>query len=152
MNFKGNNREKLFALVKRTKENLEWYYQENYKFEVTQTINSMLGMIVIPCEKGFPNEVDEMMFEEIDPDMVLREVYDEAEYGSFQDFLIHLRNAVSHGGIEFMEPEDKIKQVWFKSSGYRRENHCSKFSVEQLHYFIINYAEALLKRLQKGEH
>lgn len=43
----------LFDFAYRTKTNLEYiekYYNEDYLYEVTQVINSLLGLIVIPYE------------------------------------------------------------------------------------------------------
>jgi hypothetical protein len=104
----------LYDFTDRTKKNLEYiekHYKEDDLYEVTQVINSLLGLIVIPYEAS--KDLNEQTIESIAPsdysainsliELCIKEkrLYsDYKEKTSVRNFIKHIRNSVSHGGNE----------------------------------------------------
>lgn len=90
----------LADFVMRTKENIKYCSKSPY--EVTQLINSMIGLLVIPKEKYIDLISDDLISSEL-----LQKMLDCVEFDSYSDngtlkgIVRHLRNAISHSKFDF---------------------------------------------------
>lgn len=147
----------------RTKQNMniiDAIYQEhsddlNKKvYEVTQVINSLFGMIIVPYEK-YGEQLTESEFsdtesykeikgliEELERSKVfIRSTYakDKKGIGVFS-FIRHLRNALAHSGngrLNFYpvkNNKDNIKAVYFMDKDDKNQNYffCCKLSIKRI--------------------
>ncbi len=126
-------------------------------YEVTQVINSLFSMIIVPYEK-FKNQINESeysdvnsykeikkLIHELECNKFLRSTYtrDSEEVGVFS-FIRHLRNALAHSGNERLNfypvnsKKDNIKAVYFMD---RCENECGR-----IYYFCCRLS---VKRIRK---
>ena len=109
MNYDENHLVKDFAF--RTQENLRSVKNlENspdYRFfEVTQLINSMLGLLVFPKEAfitKFPNKLLSELEKEGWPRIVLLE--GDAPYNDLRTLINYLRNAIAHFNLKFLSKD-----------------------------------------------
>ena len=119
-------------------------------YEVTQLINSLFGMIILPCEKYYNkiNESDymyESSYKEIQEliktlisQKFLRSTYS-GEHENIEVFMFikRLRNALAHSGngkLNFYPAnnnKDNIKAVYFLDS-YQNYTFCCKLSVKRI--------------------
>ncbi|MGN1193477.1 MAG: HEPN family nuclease [Dorea sp.] len=182
-----NTEHYLASFAKRTAENLEFVNvnaKESGLFEVTQLINSLLGLIVIPveaykCTKNDAindNKLKELSkddFECIDKllDTCQKEKRLFCDYGnwngerndrvSVSKFIIHLRNALAHGGnngIHFypMQESEKIEEVIFydnDKSWHKNNIHefCVKLSIEEIQNLVKAISNLYCKFEDKDE-
>lgn len=115
MEYNRNNAIKDF--VCRTKYNLELYLKNNkenegkYPYEVTQILNSFLGIIVLPKEK------ENYVLASIDISNLQNKIQIEQNKDA-TTFFRHLRNSVSHGNflnnMDIDQRTKEIKQITFK--------------------------------------
>lgn len=128
---------------------------EKKVYEVTQVINSLFGMIIVPYEK-FKDQINKSeyadinsykeikkLIHELDRNKFLRSTYpgDSEEVGVFS-FIGHLRNALAHSGngrLNFYpvnSKKDNIKAVYFMDR-YENQNgrisyFCCRLSVKRI--------------------
>jgi len=118
---------------------------KNFKYEVTQLINSLLGLVVFVKE-------DDLSFNSINLDTIVKIEdinwrYDhrnsgECEDKNFSNFLRHIRNAISHKRLKIKSKDKQISSVVFKDE-QRRNNNI--FEVE----LNIEQINSLVKELSK---
>lgn len=98
----------IISFFERTYENLEKYKKlnkddkENYPYEVTMTINSLLGLLV------FIKENKKAKLEDFQVDNLIAKQEIETDT-SGKEFLRHMRNAVAHGNL--IVNEDGKKEI-----------------------------------------
>lgn len=112
--------------AKRTQANLERVERlarENPNsevFEVTQLINSMLGLLVFPKE-GYFNSIPEKSFDELRQEgwQLPRTRGDYPQVSNLRELIRYLRNSISHFNIEFQANENTYEiyglKVWNKN-------------------------------------
>lgn len=133
--------------IRRTRENYENYQG---KYEVTNWINSMLGLVVIPKE-------DDRLYPKIENDWIGKQFWDEIRKGVSKEdddlceIVRHLRNAIAHGGIkllaggnpgEIREVEFEDKDVYGSGDEYK-----IKWKIDTLKKFVEEFAEAAERNL-----
>ncbi len=133
---KENDFIKDFAL--RTKENYERL--ESGPYEVTQLINSMLGLLIMPTETQYNNIVDNL----IDPNLLLKlrscvskDTYPNETPPSLQNICRHVRNATAHCHITpqaslpvYKGAPLEIGSIVFKDVSERKNGKTEKFEME----------------------
>lgn len=114
------------SFIQRTYYNLEQYEKErkkeisskekNYQFEVTQILNSFLGLVALPQQQM------ESLIKEIDISNLKKNIKKGKK--TPEEVFRHLRNAIAHGHfLEDMELDDQhnIQSITFRD--YEYKNH-----------------------------
>lgn len=140
--------------ISRTEKNLraiENLRQEGESvYEVTQLINSLLGLLVYPRERFFetiPDITQETMIKEGWP-----LPYEEnSQIQHLRELVINMRNAVAHFNIEFIAVKNEIKGIRFKNYGTRDMNRINplwigEYRLEPLKRFV----DMFLARISKN--
>ncbi len=138
--------------IERTNVNLEFiraaHANDVKVFEVTQLINSMLGLLVFPkarlddlIDKKKPlNTYRQDGWEIPEPTIWLKPKKWKCSYDwkNLREFIRHMRNGVSHSYIEFSSNDDKEVSgmtIWDKSEENQPNNWEVEFTKEQLMKF-----------------
>lgn len=127
--------------VCRTKHNLKLYKEhkqngtQGFDFEVTQLVNSFLGLIVFIKEEGFQgNQALEEFLCDNKP-----ETWDynyknkkskicENELKIFENYLKHLRNAIAHLNLKpISEKKDNCKYAEIVKIEFKDKSNCEKY-------------------------
>jgi len=134
----------------RTKQNLEFIRQvdernEYQVFEVTQLINSMLGLLVFPKEHYW-DKIPEISIDEMKDTgwPIPQLVGDSPQISGLRDLVRYLRNAIAHFHIEFVaDPSGRINGVRVKNI-YRQEViwH-AELSITDLEIITIKFIDLL---------
>lgn len=122
--------------IRRTRENYENYQG---KYEVTNLINSMLGLVVIPKE-------DDRLYPKIENDWIGKQFWNEIRKGVSKkdddlcEIVRHLRNAIAHGGIKLVADGNpgEIREVEFKDGDVYR----IKWKIDTLKKFVEEFAKS----------
>jgi hypothetical protein len=168
----GYNMEQFLGdFAKRTVKNMNYIFnhtEEGNLFEVTQLINSLLGLIIIPAE-AYKRKVKDVQLKHCAPTEykntynLIKQCVEENRYycdypkntntimrgneHSVVDFITHIRNAVAHGGnkgIHFfpLEEHGRITSVYFYDN-----DEITKNESENVHQFCIKLSVAEVKIL-----
>lgn len=140
--------------IERTDVNLEFiraaHANDKKVFEVTQLINSMLGLLVFPKER---------LYDLIDKKKPLETYRQEGwkipelticknqKWNNLQGFICKMRNGVSHSYIEFSSNDGKEVSgmtIWDKSKKNKPNNWEVKFTIEQLMTFTEKITQYFL--------
>ena len=143
-----------FAL--RTKANLEMIDQlhaEGHKvYEVTQLVNSALGLIVFPQQECF-ERIPETPLEELKRDgwPIPKVVGDFPIVSDFKQLMRYLRNAIAHFNIKFIEDgknEIRLLRVWNKNKiGLKTWE--AEVSVSDLRQIATRFIQFLLDEAER---
>ena len=143
--------------VVRTNRNLEYIEEKKENgdevYEVTQLVNSFLGLIVFPKEKAgeqirrisdIQTIIDDIEFE------VRRNTYSYKRRDiNLKNFLYHVRNAIAHGGIEFFHNNNEIKSISFYDYRINKRRIVEEFNIvmdiSQIRKFVKLFSEKLLE-------
>lgn len=91
--------------------------EERRAFEVTQLVNSMLGLLVFPQQKCF-NAIPMTPLAELEQNgwPSLRAVEGHQDVADLRQMMTYMRNAVAHSNIEFLEDGGNIVglRIWNK--------------------------------------
>lgn len=146
---KGNDFIKDFA--NRTKANLA--VLGNGPYEVTQLINSMVGLLIIPETMQF-NKITDTLVDSVLLDK-MKNCIESNSYRkpiNLQEISRHLRNAVAHSKIEFEAEKPNIinqpliiHSVRFMDSKDTGESISIKIELELLKEFLFAFSDALSK-------
>lgn len=129
------------ALVKefarRTRDNL-FRIEQDGDYEVTQLINSLLGLLVIPEQKCF----EKLSKVSMDSDFI-KQLQFKITKNSYSnedinlEFIArHLRNAICHGGIKFIgDGKNMIVKVLF-TDDYKGKVFSVELDFKDIHYLI----------------
>ncbi len=131
--------------IERTDVNLDFiraaHANDKKVFEVTQFINSMLGLLVFPKER-----LDDLI-DKKKPLNTYRQdgweipeptIGDKPYWNNLYDFIRHMRNGVSHSHIKFSSNDNKEVSgmtIWDTPSGSNNKNWEVNFTIEQLKFF-----------------
>jgi hypothetical protein len=82
-------------------------------YEVTQLVNSMLGLLVFPRER-FIARIPQTSLSDLEADgwPVPKVVGDFSQAGDLRELIRYLRNAIAHFNIEFVGEEIQSVRVW----------------------------------------
>ena len=147
MHAKGDEFIKDFAL--RTKENYRLVQRGPY--EVTQLINSAVGLLIIPQQKQYDKIVDGIVSEELLQDLqncVVKNTY--PQNLNLGQIARHIRNSIAHARFEFIAeklPQKskpiQIRKVVFKDEDERRKYEFEiSLTVELLEKFFFAFSDA----------
>lgn len=137
----------------RTKVNYQKLSPEAY--EVTQLINSMIGLLIIPEQKAYnkisDNLLDENLLIKMKDSSCLKQ-YTYSETLNLKQICRHLRNAIAHSHIEFVaiQPEREtdpieIESVIMKDRDDNNHFFEMKFSISLLEEFLFEFSDAVSK-------
>ncbi|THB69264.1 MAG: hypothetical protein D6B27_00840 [Gammaproteobacteria bacterium] len=135
--------------VERTKINLnaieELKHSGNNVYEVTQFINSLLGMLIFPQQEFFKN-IPQISITEAETDgwIIPNPVGSHKQVANLSVFLRYLRNAVSHCNIEVLSKNKEISgiKVWNISNNGTINWEC-KFSITELKSIVTKFHELI---------
>lgn len=124
----------------------------NTPYEVTQLINSMVGLLIIPEQKYFKQITDDMICGSLLNEIrgaIEKNTYDSKNTEiSLQDITLHLRNGVAHFRMSFEENSNgEIANVIIKdhrSLGSKKAaaDFEIKLSVDLLKRYLFEFSEA----------
>ena len=141
--FAYRTRKNLDALLylKRTKpdNNIEVY-------EVTQLINSMLGLLVFPKERYFDKIPKTPLSELANQGWPISTVEGNYEVKDLQELVRYLRNAIVHCNLEFLSNEKKEitgLRVW--NSRYGQTTWKASLTIEDIEKIAYRFIELILK-------
>lgn len=141
--------------IERTKANLDGYCRSGGKFEVTQFVNSMLGLLIIPKEKYYSLIENNMISEEL-----FRKIKKcchsyEGSKLTLRYIIRKIRNAASHGHLVFEVEEDsygnpgtQIARITFEDYSAEvpcRKNFVARIEIDLLKEFVLAFADSILK-------
>lgn len=134
----------IINFFERTYENLEKYKnlnkqdKEKYPYEVTMTINSLLGLLV------FIKEKQKLELNEFQVDELIAKQKIETNQERYI-FLKHLRNAVAHGNFKIKAQGKEIESIIFYDKRYRdkNKNFEIKLSLEDMEHLISELRMAI---------
>ena len=139
--------------ISRTEKNLraiEKLSQEGESvYEVTQLINSLLGLLVYPRERFFetiPDITQETMINEGWP----LPSGENAQVSGLKELIRYMRNAVAHFNIEFITDKNEIEGIRFKNYDFRDEGRkkplwIGVYKLEPLKKFVNMFLARLSK-------
>jgi hypothetical protein len=128
--------------VKRTKSNLDFIEQQNNTFGVTQLINSLLGIIVLPKEKNI-KIIPNLSFDELlDDGWELPQItINQYKINKLRDLIRVLRNSVAHFNLEIRanENEEIIGIRFYNKNKRKKITFSAEYSLANLKKFIEKY-------------
>ena len=138
--------------VLRTKEN--YLRLERGPYEVTQLINSAIGLLIIPQQKFYNEIADNMVSEEL-----LNKIISCSHDNTYQKPLDlsqiarHLRNSIAHARIEFVAEKSPMRgnppiihAIKFRDENDRtKETITIELTIELLKEFFFAFADAASK-------
>lgn len=140
-----NDKEFLKDFVERTKANYKSV--KNGPYEVTQLINSMIGLLIIPQQKEFNRISDELLDAGL-LDKIKKCVFKNT-YSSpldLKEISRHIRNAISHNRIMFYSENNSISSIRFTDKNIRKNEFIDiEFSVDLLEEFLSCFSDAISK-------
>lgn len=141
--------------AERTLKNLDYIETSEKKgentYEITQLINSFLGLIVFPQENDKARvsqvAIDSKIIQDLDV-CITGNTYT-GQYGAvnLQNLIYHFRNAISHGHIEpYANENGEIFKIEFQDQNPFKKNEEFRIEVEisLLRKFVRAFAEALI--------
>jgi len=104
-------------------------------YEVTQLLNSMLGLLIFPKEK---------LYKKIQPknwDMMVKEGWplpsgDNAHVSNLKQLVRNMRNAVAHFNIELVNDGNEIIGIRFSSYHRKGQNWTGVYDIASLRKFV----------------
>jgi len=127
--------------------------EERRAFEVTQLVNSMLGLLVFPQQKYF-NAIPHTPLADLAADgwPQVRAIDGFPDVADLHELMRYLRNAVTHFNIKFTEQSGKITgvRVWnSKPNGV--VNWKTELSMQDLESITRRFCDLLDEKLQQGK-
>jgi len=138
--------------ISRTEKNLRAIEKLSQKgesvYEVTQLINSLLGLVVYPKErlKKIPEITWETMIEQEWP----LPTGENAQVSGLKQLIRYMRNAVAHFDIEFIADNNEIVGIRFKNEGALDEGQktqpwIGEYRLEALKSFVDMFLDHISK-------
>jgi hypothetical protein len=136
--------------ITRTKMNLEFIenqvnQNDNGIFEVTQLINSMLGLLVFPCETYIkripPKSISELKRE----GWVIPKVKGNfTQARNLRALIKYLRNAIAHSNIEFISDGQALTGVRLWNCFNSQMTWCVEMTLVEMHDFVEHFTNLVL--------
>lgn len=141
-------------------------------FEVTQLINSFVGMLIFPKEACYNNIWNRNLFRNSGAEMILRNIVNNpSKYHStytredkntghmdkkqqeLKNFSRHFRNAVAHNHLKILSDDNaSIAGIeFFDIDKHMREVFRVKLSLEEIRILLIALCEAILENPSKNK-
>jgi len=137
--------------AKRTKHNLrliqEHHKKGNEAYEVTQLINSCLGLLVLP-QQNFIRSIPETPIDKlIDDGWIIPTV--DGNYPQVKDLnelMRYMRNAIAHCNIEFIsDSEDKLKSIKIWNKNGKKTTWIATLGLKELESLLDNFIKLILE-------
>ena len=133
--------------VLRTKENI---HCGNHPYEVTQLINSLVGLLILPKERYYKNIQDNMLDSELLADIRSQiEINNPPKYCSLKYIVRRMRNAIAHFNIVCKADKHthKIDKIVFSDfddgNTGRAPNFRISLPVDLVQRFVEQFSEAV---------
>lgn len=97
--------------IDRTKWNYNFIKRVSDSFEVTQLINSMVGLLIIPKERYLDQITDNLIDQGLLDKMIRCIRKDDYSDSTLKGIVKHMRNAVAHGRIEFCAEKPPLNEA-----------------------------------------
>lgn len=97
--------------IDRTKWNYSLMKRLNGSFEVTELINSMVGLLIIPKEQYLSQVTNNLIDQGLLNKMIQCIRKDDYSDSSLKGIVKHMRNAVAHGRIEFCAEKPPLNEA-----------------------------------------
>ena len=144
MNYSKTKKKFVVEFIKRTKENIK-IIQDNNGYDITQMINSLIGVLIIPFELWESRVID---LRDCMPDCLeTMEAYLASGCDDFMHFFRHLRNAAAHNGITF-DGKMSIETITFQSRvdpNNSSELYTSVFKVNEFILFVNEFTDKICR-------
>ena len=133
--------------VIRTKDNI---VHGDHRYEVTQLINSLVGLLVLPKERYYKNINDNMI--DSQTFCAIRECIQSNKKLKLVDIVRHMRNAIAHFHIECKaEFETKVIDRIILTDDFRSDSPKPNFKmilpISLLEQFLFQLADAVVKSI-----
>jgi len=141
----GHGEDFVKTFFQRTIYNLDCYYQlnrhdnKNYPYEVTQLVNSFLGLIVFVNEDR--RKIGDNFYDKVKGKI---EIWTYTDKHNSKAFLRHLRNSIAHKGLsETVDEENTIIALTFEDK-YRGNEFKITLFVEEIRELISEIKNEIL--------
>lgn len=115
-------------------------------YEVTQLINSMLGLLVFP-QQGYIDLIPKTPLQELEEQgwPKIRPSGEFAPVSDLNTLVRYLRNAISHFNLEFLESGGQISgvRVWNIAPRKKERNWEAELTIEELEDITTRFLEML---------
>ena len=135
----------------RTRENLETLRRSHANgptYEVTQLINSLLGLLVFP-QQEFVDEIPKTTISELEaggwPIPMVPAPFEQVS--NLQELIKYLRNAVAHFNLKFTSDDrDQISgiRMWNVDMRKKQTNWAADITPTELEQFIVRFIDLVL--------
>ncbi len=133
----------------RTKKNLSFIKQalseDKEVYEVTQLINSMLGLFVFPQQK-FYNKIPKTPLSELEksgwPVPRVKEKYIQAK--DLKTLARYLRNGIAHFNLRFTESDGHVDGLIIWNERNRKKNWEAEIKIDELEGIINKFTDLLI--------
>ena len=141
--------------ISRTKRNID---QGRHPFEVTQLINSLVGLLILPKERYYDSIRNNMVNAQLLRTM--QEYVTKGKTGktcSLQQIVRHMRNSVSHFHIECKADAStmEIDKIVFTDYPNGDENYPPNFQIELpvtiVNQFVNQFSDAVVQSIMLNE-
>lgn len=130
----------------RTLENYKMYHGE---YEITDLINSSLGLFIFPQQKFFNNISDTWISNELLSELKKNAKSNYKENLNLKNICRHIRNGISHYHLKIkVNPKKEITGVIISDVNPKneKENFKIEFSIELLKKFFIEFSETIIEK------
>lgn len=125
--------------------------EETQAFEVTQLVNSMLGLIILPQQRYFDSIPETPLSELRDWPKPLLEGDKPEDLHTLKDLMRYIRNSIAHFNIEFLSSDDQringIK-IW-NLNRQGKKNWTALISLYDLRDISEKFIELMLEKTSK---
>ena len=135
--------------ISRTKENIQY---GNHPYEITQFVNSLIGLLVLPKEKYYHNIKNNMIDSELLNKIQQCVIINTPEKDLDLKYIIRrMRNAISHFHVDFtVDPNTReISGIIFSDYDPNNNKNRSNFKIsltpELIKTFIYQFSDAISK-------
>ncbi len=129
--------------IERTREN---HYSYTGNYEVTNLINSSLGLFVFPEQKFFENISDNFISQELLDELKSNTENEYDEEKNLKNICKHIRNGVAHFHLKFEAKNNEISKIIISDKPPKSEIYKFKisFSTVLLEKFFFEFSQAIL--------
>ncbi|MEJ5226809.1 HEPN family nuclease [Thermodesulfovibrio sp.] len=137
--------------TKRTKRNLEVIEQLQKRgeevYEVTQLVNSCLGLLVFPKER-FIEQIPETPLEQLEKEgwPVPKVAGNFRQAQNLKELICYLRNAIAHFNIEFKSTRDEITQLIVSNKWRGKTTWKAELTVDDLRKLVEKFSDLIISK------
>jgi hypothetical protein len=153
------SRNHALTFADRTRKNLKFINEARRNNQdvhpVTQTVNSMLGLLIFPHEKGFDASIKKMPLAQLSSEGWPRIDVTLGESATLGELVRRMRNAAAHRRITFSsDSSDALQEVVITFSDKRRGDEgmtwCAQVNATDLQVFALKFIGLLEKYEREG--